>query len=193
MSKYRFVKIKNKFETTSKGTWYLCADSLDVIEKHFKKYGLDYFRQGIHNFIHHSDKMDHFTNKFAYLIAITSQTPENENIPWPIVATKIENEMYQSRIKGFIRGDIQYLSKDMTVLIDNPSIEIIDSIEKDEIYYPDIEWSLSNVRYIKWDGGSHWYAKIDKIDIVDNNGNQKWNTKQEAENAAKWFIENNMK
>ncbi len=38
--------------------------------------------------------------------------------------------------------------------------------------------------------GNHWYAKIGKLDIKDKDNNMKWNTKAEAEAAAKWFIEN---
>ena len=37
--------------------------------------------------------------------------------------------------------------------------------------------------------GEHYYAKIGKLDVVDEQGNQKWNTKREAEAAARWYIE----
>lgn len=194
MGKYKFMRIRSINDNKSNGIWFLYADSLTIIEEHFKLYGMDYFREGIQSYINHSNKPGHFTNKFAYLISITSQTSDNKFLPWPLVAAKIENEMYQSRIKGYIKGIKQYLSKDMTVLIDNPSIEILETIEKDNIVYPDInKVNLSDVRYIRWNEGKHWYAKIDKLDIVDKYGNQKWNTRQEAEAAAKWYIENNMK
>lgn len=56
--------------------------------------------------------------------------------------------------------------------------------------YPDFKKpSLDDVRFIQWDGGKHWYAKVNKEDIVDEFGRQKWNTKDEAEKAAKWYIE----
>ena len=34
-----------------------------------------------------------------------------------------------------------------------------------------------------------WYAKIGKRDVYDSEGNMKWDTKDEAEKAAKWFLE----
>ena len=40
-----------------------------------------------------------------------------------------------------------------------------------------------------WEGGQHYYAKIGKLDVLDKNGNQKWNTKEETIEAAKWYIE----
>lgn len=50
---------------------------------------------------------------------------------------------------------------------------------------------ISNVRYLKWGeqyNGFHIYAKIGNLDVVDKHGNQKWSSHEEAENAAKWFI-----
>ena len=45
------------------------------------------------------------------------------------------------------------------------------------------------VEFIQWPGGTHWYAKIRREDIVDACGNQKWNTRMEAMQAAKWYLE----
>ena len=41
--------------------------------------------------------------------------------------------------------------------------------------------------------GTHWYAKIGKRDIHDSEGNMKWDTKEEAENAAEWYLANKIK
>lgn len=189
---YTFVKIRSVIDKESKGTWYLLADTVDTIKEHFNVYGKAYFKEGIENFINHSDKMGHYTSRFAYLISITMMTPENQGVPWPIVATKIENDMYQSRLNGYLEGRKQYLGKEMAVLVDNPSIEIVETIVKDKMVYPDDEkLTMDDVRYLQWYGGKHWYAKVGKLDIVDKDGNQKWDTKKEAEEAARWFINNN--
>jgi len=50
----------------------------------------------------------------------------------------------------------------------------------------------SKARYTQWTNGSHWYAKIGNIDVVIN-GNQKWGTKWEAEEAVKKFKKNLLK
>jgi len=44
---------------------------------------------------------------------------------------------------------------------------------------------------LRWGGGEHWYAKIGIIDIVDENGNQKWNTYGEAKQASLDYINRN--
>lgn len=52
----------------------------------------------------------------------------------------------------------------------------------------DIVWPEGGeVRYMKWPNGKHWYAKIGDLDVkVD--GQMKWDTKQEAEEAVKKFV-----
>lgn len=56
---------------------------------------------------------------------------------------------------------------------------------KDSLEYPEPEvYTDKDIRYIQWKDGSHWYVKIGKYDVVDENGNQKWNTRNEAINAA---------
>lgn len=51
-------------------------------------------------------------------------------------------------------------------------------------------WALPDEgpRFIQWEGGIHWYAKIGDEDIIVD-GKQKWDTKREAEIAAKKFLE----
>ena len=64
--------------------------------------------------------------------------------------------------------------------------------ERDVLTFPDEDKpTMDDVRFIVWAGGEHFYAKIGKLDVVDEQGNQKWNTKREAEAAARWYIEKN--
>lgn len=41
----------------------------------------------------------------------------------------------------------------------------------------------------RWPDGTHFYAKVGKLDVVDDDGNVKWNTYKKAMKAAKKFIE----
>jgi len=43
-------------------------------------------------------------------------------------------------------------------------------------------------RFIQWQGGKHWYVKIGNQDI-EVDGQQKWNTKQAAEEAYKKWLD----
>lgn len=189
LKKYHFVKIKERNNPESKGMWYLKADSLDTIHKHFLKYVGAEIKQGMKEIISRiNGKIGHYTNKFASTVDIMMQF--NEGKPYFIVATELENEMLQTRIRGYIDGREQYLTDSLSVLIMSPNIEIIGEEYKSELVYPhESKPSLEDVNYMTWYGGKHWYAKIGKIDIVDRDNNQKWDTMEEAKEAAKWYIE----
>lgn len=189
LKKYHFVKIKERNNPESKGMWYLEADSLNTIHKHFLKYVGAEIKQGMKEIISRiSGKIGHYTNKFASTVDVMMQL--NDSKPYFIVAAELENEMLQTRIKGYIDGREQYLTDSLSVLIMSPNIEIIGEEYKSELVYPhESKPSLEDVNYMTWYGGKHWYAKIGKIDVIDRNNNQKWNTKKEAEEAAKWYIE----
>ena len=134
------------------------------------------------------DKVDIFD---IPIVEITAQKPENQGLPWVVVATKVENLMLQSRIELFNKGTKFYLNKEMVVLVDSPILEITNMIIKDTMVYPDDEeMTVKDARYIQWGNGIHWYAKVGKFDVVDKDNNQKWNTKKEAQEATKWFIAN---
>ena len=185
---YHFVKVKTKGDEDSKGTWLLEADSLRVINEHFKKYVGAEIKQGMKEIISRiNGKVGHYTNSFASTVDTIMQFGEK---PYLVVATELENEMLQTRIKGYLNDRKQYLSDSLSVIIMSPHLEIIDEEYKDEMVYPhEAKPSLNEVKYMTWYGGKHWYAKIGKIDIVDRDNNQKWNTRKEAEEAAKWYIE----
>lgn len=190
---YTFAKIRNKGKENDKGYWYLLADSINTIKEHFNTYGKSYFKEGVNAYMDwcKKGKTVHYVHKFPYIVEVTAQLPENQGLPWVVVATKVENLMLQSRIELFNKGTKFYLNKEMVVLVDSPILEITNMIIKDTMVYPDDEeMTVKDARYIQWDNGIHWYAKVGKFDVVDKDNNQKWNTKKEAQEATKWFIAN---
>lgn len=211
--KYHFIKLRPNFSEnrireikekgTDKdkeilnGTWYLVADSIEVIKEHWRKYCASYIKEGIRQIVNKFSKQmenvpaGHYTNSFANVVEITS---EIKRIPLWQAATELENEALNSRITTFNKGNFnQCLSHDMTILIYNDTVStVIEEKYSDILTFPDEEKpSIDDVRFIQWNGGEHWYAKIGKLDVVDVDNNQKWNTKEEAEKAAKWWIEKN--
>ena len=106
----------------------------------------------------------------------------------------IKNEAYNSRMRSFENGQDIYLSNGMTVLCPDSSVcEIVETIETDNFAYPEqTTWTMNDVRYRQWNmlsnKGTHWYAKVGNLDIHDQSGNMKWDSKSMAEEAARWFI-----
>lgn len=48
-----------------------------------------------------------------------------------------------------------------------------------------------DLKFFRWPNGKHWYATADGVDVFEG-GNQKWNTMQDAEAAAKRFAKKNL-
>ena len=111
------------------------------------------------------------------------------NLPWVMAAHKLETEMINGRIQLFDRGCVQYLSDGLTSFSTKDNIEYDDECWKDTLEYPEPEYYTDkDIRYIQWKDGSHWYAKIGKYDVVDENGNQKWDKYNDAIKAAHAFL-----
>ena len=50
--------------------------------------------------------------------------------------------------------------------------------------FPDVD---RKIKITQWSGGTHFYAKVGYYDVVDADGNQKWDTHEEAERQAEIF------
>jgi len=55
---------------------------------------------------------------------------------------------------------------------------------EDKLFYTE-----NDIEINKWWGGNHYYAKVAGIDVIDDNGNVKWNTSDYARSMAIKFLE----
>ena len=46
---------------------------------------------------------------------------------------------------------------------------------------------LPKIKLFTWPNGKHWYAYVNDVEVMEN-GQIKWNTPQEAEQAAQRFL-----
>ena len=201
---YKFVKIKRRGSNNS-GCWYFQPQTEEQVIEHFKTIFGREIREGVR---------DRF--KGTHLIKDKSEPDgfwvyhEHPTTPWARAveplhclfggiwvehAARLENEVLNNRIRDFRKGNKMYFDNGVieTFLVEGD--EIVDEVEKDTLEFPrEAQHSIDEVRYMQWNmpdlptKGSHWYAKVGNIDIKDKDGNMKWNTKAEAEEAAKWFI-----
>lgn len=196
MEKYKFVKVgKINPNGDDRTVWYFSPNSVEQIKEHWMKYPASVIREGSRNVAHRifeSGKLGtgHATNEFEEAVQRFHPITNNFLISDMV---QLENIAYNNRINDFNSGRKIYLTKGMPVVtMDERFYHIIEEVYKDELTFPDEEKpSLVNVKYMQWDGGYHWYAKIGKLDVTDKDNNQKWNTKEEAEEAARWFIVKN--
>ena len=201
---YEFVRFKNLATDEESHKWWFAAKTARQVMEHAEKFFKPTMQEGYNSAAHDAVEaifkyggiMNHPTNEVASSIeAITEIKGFKRSSPLALFDTA--NELLLTAIKGRLKdidkGEAVYLEdgvRQFGYSSNNPHFEIIERYYSDKLEYPDFKKpTLDDVRFIQWDGGEHWYAKINKEDITDEIGRQKWNTKCEAEKAAKWYRE----
>jgi len=192
MGPYHFAKIAMKNDGPTHGCWYFIAKNEEQLREHWKKYAGTDIKEGVQQLAGalSGDFKGHWTSNFASLVAMKC---ELHNQPYFIQAVLMENELFQNRLQYLKEGGAVYLSPSLTVFGYSPKLhQILEEVDSEKLIYPDeVMPTINDVKFLMWGGGKHWYAKIGRIDIVDQFGNQKWDTKEEAEQAAIEYIQNN--
>lgn len=188
---YHFVKYNN--------IWYLkpetkqdIMDHYNIILKREYEEGFKDRKASMHlckNYFGPGEDYIYIEHPTTAWAKVVEQYMSVWNLSWVMTAHKLETETINSRLQLFDRGCVQYLSDGLTSFSPKDNIEYDDECWKDTLEYPEPEhYTENDIRYIQWKDGSHWYVKIGKYDVVDENGNQKWNTRNEAINAAYSFL-----
>lgn len=69
-------------------------------------------------------------------------------------------------------------------------MRILKTVQTETFKFPDVLYAESDIRITQFNGGKHFYAKVGDFQVVDKDGDTKWNTRQFAETVAKKFLEN---
>lgn len=189
-AKYHFVLIAHKDDLSDKGVWKLYADTNEAIEEHWNVYVRPYFQEGMQQVIGvvMGTYKGHYTNTFAGLIHLKREMTGKSAVS---IALELENETFINRLNEFRKGNIQLLGNGPAVMPTLPPLyEIRDEKWSDRMLFPDEENPTeTDIRIIQWPGGEHYYAKVGSLDVVDEEGNQKWHDHKTALEAGKWFIQ----
>ena len=203
---YEFVRFKNLATDEESHKWWFAAKTARQVIEHAKKFFKPTMQEGYNSAAHdavetifkHGGIMKHATNELASSIETITEIKGFKRSS-PLALFDTANELLLTAIKGRLKdidkGEAVYLEdgvRQFGYTSKNSYFEIVETYYSDKLEYPDFKKpTLDDVRFIQWNGGKHWYAKVNKEDVTDEFGRQKWNTKDEAEKAAKWYIAKN--
>ena len=188
---YHFVLVE-ELESGHK-VWYLKPNSEEQVLEHFKTVFRNLIKEGIRDFV---DQPFSHPNTL-WRIAVTKLQYVYGEGSFIVASMRAENDALRSRLSLFRDGVEFFLPEGIACyILDERFYRVVQEIDKETLEYPQIEkYTFEDVRFLKWGDsdflgvkGVHWYAKVRNEDVKDKNGNTKWNTRQEAEEAAKWFI-----
>lgn len=104
-------------------------------------------------------------------------------LPFPLALDFLTAELEENLLKGVREGKIAYLNR---VGGFNFSVKPERIYKKEGFEFP--SFSREDIRIKQWPGGKHFYAYIGNMEIRDENGNIKWNTREEAERQAEKYV-----
>lgn len=192
---YKFIKVQIKDVPDGKkptGFWLFEPQSEQQILEHWYKHARAIIGDGARILTKKifSGKNGHCINDFETAVE-TWTTSTGEGLFSSMAY--IEREALKNRLQSYRDGRRIYLNHGLQVVtVDSRFCDIVNTTERDVLTFPDEDKpTMNDVRYIIWEGGQHIYAKIGKFDVVDEKGNQKWNTRAEAEAAARLYIDRN--
>lgn len=210
MGNYTFQLIRCKEITDDKGSWYFKAQTPEEIFLHLENIVKPYFQEGAdayaNKFIEslnnncYSDKdnlyVPHADNEVESLLRTQIDIKQNNyvNNPSPFLvfyeANALLKKMMNTRLEHLTKHGAVYLSNGLTQLgFNEQHFQVLDTVEKQRFEYPAKRLATKeDIKVIKWPGGKHWYAKIKNIDVVDEKGNQKWDSYNDAVVAAHNYL-----
>ncbi len=196
--KFQFDKVRmnsvngHKLAKPIKYGWMLKLDSMEMLELYHKtvhakliKKGFDDHLERIrYNRKNESNVTGHWSSNPAIVIdaLIGCEQLSGRDISLMGALIKYETLLISSKIDTLNKGRILYLRRSGVSTPFGKGMVVEDTIIKDELLYP----QEGKIKVFKWQGGKHYYATFDDKDVVWD-GNQKWNTKKNAEFYANLY------
>lgn len=199
---YTFRKIK--LPNWTKPQWYLCPNTIIDVIDHFNVVCKREISAACKEYIQNAVMCDdgslyhpHPDTPFGVSVDIFATSM---GMPWIQAAIMLENQTMQDRVNSFRDPKClnMYLADNMTWIAeyDGMNIDIIEEHFSNDMEFPiETIYKYSDIRTMKWDipgmsiRGTHWYAKVDKFDVIDKDGRMKWNTEKEAMDAGIWWVD----
>jgi hypothetical protein len=182
---FHHVRLKG-FGEKFPSEWMLAIDTMESLDEVRKRFDQKIIGEAWKDYIHTTSRKvqrDHFKNSTTFAVVKRAEACGESFLG---AACSIHSEMFFHQMRLISEGNTVYIRKCGSYVFDNGTrYEILESKESDVLRFPDSE---KTVRFMQWPGGRHWYAKYGEEDVkVD--GELKWDTKEQAERAAKKWIE----
>jgi hypothetical protein len=185
---YTFVKIKDTHYNIDY-PWILECNNIETLMEHTEKYMGTTIEKGVKDWFDINKNSTTTKDGYRYVPHMTTYWCSHVKTLMDIngssfieQSTKLENQVFQGKLKQLFNGKTLYLREFGSYMVDSDSHVITNKIVTDKMVYP--EYSEKDITIKQWSGGTHYYAKIGNMDVVDEDGNQKWDTYDEAYQKA---------
>lgn len=184
MKRYTFVKLELRIPDCKplKYGWRLKCSTVEEVIEHTEKYmGLE-IKRGLESIFHKDPNQHNYTIWGSAIDALASI--KNSNIL--VESTKLEEKILFNKLKSLEKKKYLYLSDRGSYFIDSQHLVEVDRMVMKEMVYP--SYTKEDIRISQWPNGNHWYAEIGNLPVEDDQGNNKWDKKKEAQYWANKFL-----
>lgn len=197
---FKFLKVKDRVRGGT-GWWLLeIRDTLTLTDWYMETQPSllgnafsNYFNSRELHYLH-NDKAcgrPHISSGYAAMMLwkATKSADTEGKIPSALdILQSIGDDIFNYKYKEINKGKKVYINSNGIGWFSEKSItdkyEILEERLSESLVYPE-----PTIKVSQWPEGSHYYATVDNVQ-VEIDGKVKWNTAQEAEEAAKKFIKN---
>lgn len=125
----------------------------------------------------------HYENVMAHTVAVTADLKDKSFIK---AMCDLSEEIFKGQMTSLEREGTIYIQHTGSYMSWPPETDIWEeeTWERSHMVFPDSD----EIKILQWPQGTHWYAKIGNVDVVID-GEEKWDTYDEADVAAKRFVD----
>lgn len=179
---YRFVRLKDTHYNIEYG-WRLACSDIQTVVEHTDKYGDAMIIRGVEDVLNSGIKGHHLTTAHGSAISDLSKI-RGESVL--VSAYRLCVQGFAGKAKQISLGRTLYLNDNGSYFLHTDSHVILETMMMEKMVYP--TYSKEDIVVSRWPGGTHWYARIGRMDVITPAGLRKWNTKRAARRAAESFL-----
>lgn len=181
MKRYNFVKI---IGIVGEYPWMFECKHINDLMEHTERYMNTVIKAGVRDYFRSSLKTSgHYktfwANSMVQMASINNKSPM-------MAGHELENKILAGKIKTLLNHGTIYLRENGSYTILTKDMSIKDRLVMDKMIYPN--YTEEDIRITKWPNGEHFYASIGNFDVVDESGNQKWDSESEAREHAMKYL-----
>lgn len=180
---YTFVKIKNTYKDLNIEYPYMfrATSAQDIIDFN-KAYLGPIIEEGVVDLASGNKHARTFwRNTVEQLAAIKGSSFLQESM-------NLEIDLASAKHQAILKYGEIYINKNGGFTIPTEYMYILDSIEKEDLVFPNKIYTEKDIKITRWPKGIHYYAKIEGVDVKDEYGDLKWSSHEIAFNKAKEFL-----
>lgn len=134
--------------------------------------------------VKHKVGLDHVHSSYGAAIALLAEIKGHPKGVIGLIGD-FEDRIFKDQAAMIEKHDAIYINHNCGYFWHDDSVKVEKVVTKEDYVFP--EFTDADIKIIQWRGGKHYYAKVGGIDVVWE-GEQKWNTRRAAREAAKNFL-----